>query len=164
MKPIIMEIVARIKDNKDYDIESMTCIWDGFEFKYQNNHADDISIKFDFDSWSTKFKRRDGYIYIDSTSGEGNLFKDYLISEDYIMDMINSGIDPNILTASFMSSATNIVEVNCDINCKLNNTLKIDQIDSTIEIVSISFTGESLIPLYINSAVIDNFNKINRQS
>lgn len=150
MENIRMEIVTKFPDN-NYDLNTMSCMWNAFEFKYHHNSEIDVVIPFDFDAWTNTFEKEGGYVYIKAISGTGEYFNDYSISKDYIPDILKAGVDPEMLSAIFMSMATEIVEFGCDVYEK---TI----LDVVPEIVSIAFVGDTMVPFYVDNEVVKAFN------
>lgn len=152
MKNIIMEIVVKFPDN-NYDLNTMSCGFGPFEFKYHFNQENDITIPFDFDAWSGTFEKQNGYIYIKARNGEGLCFNDHSISKDYIPDIIKTGVDPETIDANFMSMTTEFVEFDYTIFTNTETVL-----DASPEIVNIAFVDDSAIPFYVDNEVIKAFN------
>lgn len=155
MKTLRMGIVAKFKDN-NYD--SVSCFWNRFEFVYHIDENKTISIPFNFDKWSTKVVKKHGYIYIDSISSNDDMGS-YHISDNYIQEITNAGIDPDSLDSTFMSSNIESIKM-IDYNIILDSKFSVKKFipeNPKLDLISISFIGDNQIPLYMSRDIINNY-------
>lgn len=155
MKTLRMGIVAKFKDN-NYD--SVSCFWNRFEFVYHTDENETIIIPFNFDKWSTKVVKKHGYIYIDSVSSNDDVGS-YHISDNYIQEITNAGIDPDNLDSAFMSSNIESIKI-IDYNIILDSKFSVKKFipeNPKLDLISISFIGDNQIPLYMSRDIINNY-------
>lgn len=154
MNKIKMYVSATIPYNKECDIKSITPCIGGFEFRFGHK-----IIPFDFDDWECEVNKCLDVLIIEWESGRSFLKSDG-ISEDYRENILDVGIDPDKITAEFLSNTDEIIRINSDISVR-DKRGKIINIPDTPSIMTVLFVDENYKTYNISSDKISQFNRKN---
>lgn len=152
MNKIKMYISATIPYKKEYDIKSITPCIGGFEFRFGHK-----IIPFDFDDWGCEVNKCLDVLIIEWTSGRSFLKSDG-ISEDYRENILGVGIDPDKITAEFLSKTDEITRINTDISVR-DKEGKIINISDTPSIMTVLFVDENYKTYNVDAKKISEYNK-----
>lgn len=153
MNKIKMYIVARIPYTGEYDIKSVAPCIDTIEFRFG-----DKIIPFGFDDWECEIDKNLDSVIIGWQSGKSFLKFDG-ISEVYRDDILDVGIDPDKITAEFLSKPDEIVRIHTDITAKgyYGNSIDLGK----VSIEAITFVDENHTTYSVSSDKISQFNRKN---
>jgi len=152
MNKIKMYIVATIPYTGEYDIKSVAPCIDTIEFRFGYK-----IIPFGFDDWECEIDKNLNSVVIGWQSGKSFLKSDG-ISEVYRDDILDVGIDPDKITAEFLSKPDEIVRIHIDIAAKsyYGNFINIG---NQVSIEAITFVDENHTPYNVSSDKISQFNR-----
>lgn len=152
MNKIKMYIVARIPYTGEYDIKSIAPCIETIEFRFGHK-----IIPFGFDDWECEIDKDLNSVIIGWQSGKSFLKSDG-ISEVYRDDILDVGIDPDKITADFLSKPDAIVSIYTDITIKNYNGDFIN-IDHKVSIEAIVFVDENHTAYSVAFDKISQFNR-----
>lgn len=152
MNKIKMYIVATIPYTEEYDIKSVAPCIDTIEFRFG-----DKIIPFGFDDWECEIDKNLNSVIIGWQSGKSFLKSDG-ISEVYRDGIFDVGIDPDKITAEFLSKPDAVVSIHTDITAKSYYGNFID-ISHQVSIKAITFVDENHTAYSVPSDKISQFNK-----
>lgn len=153
MKKIKMYIVATIPYTGEYDIKSVAPCIDTIEFRFGHK-----IIPFGFDDWECEIDKNLNSVVIGWQSGKSFLKSDG-ISEVYRDDILDVGINPDKITAEFLSKPDEIVRIHTDITAKgyYGNSIDLGK----VSIEAITFVDENHTTYSVSSDKISQFNRKN---
>ena len=152
MNKIKMYIVATIPYTGEYDIKSVAPCIETIEFRFGHK-----TIPFGFDDWECEIDKNLDSVIIGWQSGKSFLKSDG-ISEVYRDDILDVGIDPDKITAEFLSKPDAIVNIHTDITAKNYGGDFID-IGHDLSIEAITFVDENHTAYSVSRDKISQFNK-----
>lgn len=112
-----------------------------------------MDIPFDFDAYGCSCNMLKDKVEIIYTTGEGCVFNDYGVSDDFEEDYAQYGLKKDDITAHFLSSVTDILEIYTCFETAQGEELGYEWI-----IESIVFTDETGTEYPVAQSVLDAYN------